>query len=87
MVDMFYRCSNLTSLDVSNFNTELVTDMSVMFSGCSNLTSLDVSKFDTSSVTYGYDMFLSCDNLKGKVKVTQGKWTLTGYDDYVVFSE
>lgn len=61
--------------------------MSDMFRGCSNLTSLDVSKFDTSSVTYGYDMFLSCDNLKGKVKVTQGKWTLTGYDDYVVFSE
>ena len=31
---MFGGCSNLTSLNVSNFNTENVTDMLSMFYGC-----------------------------------------------------
>ena len=48
---MFYRCSNVTSLDVSNFDTSKVTDMSWMFRECSNLTSLDLSSFDTTNVT------------------------------------
>ena len=48
---MFSNCENLTSLDVSNFNTQNVTDMSAMFNECSNLTSLDVSKFDTKNIT------------------------------------
>ena len=34
---MFYECKSLTSLDVSNFNTSNVTDMSKMFSNCANL--------------------------------------------------
>ena len=48
---MFYGCSGLTSLDVSGFNTDNVTDMGWMFAGCSGLTSLDVSGFNTSNVT------------------------------------
>lgn len=42
---MFERCSSLTSLDVSNFNTSNVTAMSSMFYDCSSLTGLDVSNF------------------------------------------
>ena len=49
--NMFYRCSSLTSLDVSNFNTSNVTYISSMFFRCSSLTSLDVSHFNTSKVT------------------------------------
>ena len=60
---MFYYCSNLTSLDVSEFNTSNVTTMSYMFYYCSNLTSLDVSGFDTSKVTNMRYMFYSCSNL------------------------
>ena len=37
---MFYYCSSLTSLDLSNFNTNNVTDMRSMFYNCSSLTSL-----------------------------------------------
>ena len=37
---MFAFCSLLTSLDLSNFNTGNVTDMSYMFSGCSNIESI-----------------------------------------------
>ena len=60
---MFHQCINLTSLDVSNFNTSNVTSMYGMFSGCKSLTSLDVSNFDTSKVTYMNNMFNNCSNL------------------------
>ena len=63
MYDMFYGCSSLTSLNVSNFDTSKVTNMSYMFEFCSSLTNLDVSEFDTSKVTTMQDMFYNCNNL------------------------
>ena len=45
MKTMFCGCSTLKKLDVSGFNTKLVTDMSNMFLGCKNLKDLDVSNF------------------------------------------
>ena len=60
---MFYGCSGLTSLDVSNFNTANVTEMWSMFSGCSGLTSLDVSNFNTANVTYMGYLFEGCSSL------------------------
>ena len=63
MNSMFYRCSSLTSLDVSHFDTSNVTNMGSMFNGCSGLTSLDVSHFDTSNVTYMGSMFSNCSSL------------------------
>ena len=63
MKQMFYQCSSLTSLDVSNFNTQNVTTTSNMFYQCSSLTSLDVSNFNTQNVkTMGY-MFYQCSSL------------------------
>ena len=63
MVYMFYRCSSLSSLDVSHFNTANVTMMNGMFDGCSSLTSLDVSNFNTTNVKNMESMFAYCDNL------------------------
>ena len=63
MKQMFYNCSRLTSLDVSNFNTGNVTDMSYMFSQCSSLTSLDLSSFNTGNVTDMSYMFYQCSSL------------------------
>ena len=51
---MFSGCTNLTSLDVSNFDTGKVRKMTAMFSRCEKLESLDVSHFNTSNV---YDMW------------------------------
>ena len=61
---MFYNCSNLTTLDLSNFNTSNVTNMNSMFSNCSNITNLDLSSFSTSNVTNMYAMFDRCSSLK-----------------------
>ena len=55
--------ARLTSLDVSNFDTENVNDMSYMFSSCINLTSLDVSNFDTSKASNMSAMFSACKKL------------------------
>ena len=63
MREMFYRCSGLTSLDVSHFNTQNVTDMYGMFYRCSGLTSLDVSHFNTQNVTNMGEMFSGCSGL------------------------
>ena len=37
---MFYNCNNLTSLDLSNFDTSKVTNMNSMLYGCLNLSSI-----------------------------------------------
>jgi len=37
MKSMFYFCSSLKELDISNFNTYNVYDMSYMFFKCSSL--------------------------------------------------
>jgi surface protein len=63
MNSMLYNCSNLTSLDLSNFITSSVTDMRFMFNDCSKLTSLDLSNFDTSKVYTMWFMFNDCNSL------------------------
>ena len=44
---MFYKCVNLTSLDLSSFQTENVISMKSMFNSCSSLKQLDLSNFNT----------------------------------------
>ena len=50
MGSMFSGCNSLSSLDLSNFNTQNVTDMSYMFCGCNSLSSIDLSNFNTQNV-------------------------------------
>ena len=58
MSGMFRDCAALAELDISNFATDIVTDMSHMYSGCSKMTSIaGLSNFDTSSVTNMSGMF------------------------------
>ena len=45
MEEMFYECSSLTSLDLSNFTTNFLYNVNKMFKGCSNLEYLDISNF------------------------------------------
>lgn len=43
---MFAYCSELKSLDISNFTSENVTTMSTMFCMCRKLEYIDMSSFD-----------------------------------------
>ena len=63
MSNLFYYCTKLTSLDLSNFNTINVTIMSSMFSECSDLTTLNLSNFNTINVTNMSRMFHNCQKL------------------------
>ena len=47
---MFSGCQSLKAINVSNFVTSNVSDMSFMLSGCKSLTSIDVSHFNTINV-------------------------------------
>ena len=48
---MFNGCSSLKELNLSNFNTNKVIDMSSMFSRCSSLKKLNLNNFNTDNVT------------------------------------
>ena len=61
---LFFGCSSLININVSNFNTENVTDMECMFLNCSSLTFLDLSSFNTSNVKNMSHMFHGCSSLK-----------------------
>ena len=62
MSGMFYKCQNLSSLNLTNFNTEKVTKMSWMFSNL-KLSSLDLSTFNTEEGRDMFNMFSFCQNL------------------------
>ena len=60
---MFYNLVNLTSLDVSSFDTSKVRGMGNMFFGDEKLTTLDLSNFDTRSLTNMDKMFYGMSSL------------------------
>ena len=61
---MFSGCSSLGYINLSNFNSENVTNMREMFSGCSSLIYVDLSKFNTKNVTDMEGVFSYCSSLK-----------------------
>ena len=56
--------SGIKSLDLSDWKTSNVEDMSYMFSWCTELESLNLSGWDTSKVRSMTEMFRYCVNLK-----------------------
>ena len=61
--NMFRDCSNLTEIDLSNFDTSKITNMNSMFQGCTSLHSINLSNIDTSSVGNMVNMFNECSFL------------------------
>ena len=55
--------NQITSFDLTKYDTSNVTNMSQMFQSCNGLTSLDFTNFDTSKVTDMSYMFYYCTNL------------------------
>ena len=58
----FRGCSSLTSLNLSNFNTNNVNNMSYMFCDYSKLTSLNLSNFNINNVNNVNDMLYNLLN-------------------------
>jgi surface protein len=55
--NMFGKLTSIASLNLTDYDTSKVTNMSLMFWNCSSLESIDLSHFDTSSVTLMSAMF------------------------------
>ena len=47
---IFYNCINIIEVDMTNFDTSLITDMTEMFSMCHSLKSLNVQNLNTAKV-------------------------------------
>ena len=60
---MFGLCRRIKKLDLSNFNTNEVTNMSEMFMYCNGLEELNITSFNTSNVSFMNDMFNTCNSL------------------------
>ena len=63
MRKMFYNCSSLLFLDLSNLITYNVTNMSYMFFECKSLMELDIINFKTYNVYDMSNMFYGCQSL------------------------
>ena len=71
---LFYKIADgVKSLDLSDWRTSNVVNMSGMFAYCENLEKLDLSGWETSNVVNMSGMFAHCENLKeldlSKVKI------------------
>ena len=54
MSNMFYGCTNLKELDLSNFDMSNVTSMQSMFNMCSSLLKLDIRTFTNTNIISSY---------------------------------
>ena len=69
MSRMLSKCSSLKKLNLSNFSTIVVTDMSFMFNECSSLKELNIANFDNLYLKNIICMFVGCsDELKNKLR-------------------
>jgi surface protein len=84
MSEMFSSCTKLEELNVSNFNTSKVKNMTWMFYNCKSLKKLNLASFDTSNVESMGSMFEWCESLTeldisnfntSKVKETSGMFS------------
>ena len=62
--NMFNGYKNLSSVDLSKFDSSKVTEMYSIFANCSSLKSLDLSNFDTSNVVNIHGLFNGANSLE-----------------------
>ena len=61
---MFYECSSLASIDLSNFKSDNIKNINGMFYECSSLTFLNLYNLKTDNVTDMSYIFYECSSLK-----------------------
>ena len=61
---MFYGCSSLTNINLSNFNVKNISDIFGIFFGCSSLTNINLSNLNINNVSKMESIFWGCSSLK-----------------------
>ena len=81
---MFYGCTSLTDLDLSNFNTKNDTNMNNMFDGCNSLTNINFANFNTQNVSNIRNIFYGCTSLINFIVLIKRIYILlnTNFIDY-----
>lgn len=78
LTNMLKGCTSLESVDLSNFDTSLVEEMSSLFAGCAELKVLDISYFYFKSQDASKDILDGVENLK-----YISLFNITGYTDHI----
>lgn len=60
---LFENCEYLNTVEISNWNTDIVTSCSSMFRGCTALNSLFLEMWDTRNITDTSYMFYNCSRI------------------------
>ena len=60
---MFYECNQLTTLDLSSFNTRSAQTLQNMFYNCNSLNSLTLGDFNNVNVNNMNSMFFGCNSI------------------------
>ena len=63
MNNLLHNCYSLTSINLYNFNTNKITDISGLFSNCTSLKSLNLSNLNTKNISDMNSMFFNCSSL------------------------
>lgn len=63
-MQMFASCKNLSYLNLDNWNTSGLTNLSYVFYECENLEELNLNHFNVNNVTRMDYMFYGCKKLK-----------------------
>ena len=61
---MFYGCSSLTSIDLSNFDVSKITNFQYMFYNCKSLQTINLNSFKLDNAESIQRMFMNCISLK-----------------------
>ena len=63
MGEMFRDCTQITTVDLTNFDTSQVSRMNGLFRGCTNLQTMDMSGIDMTSMNMVNTWFYGCSSL------------------------
>ncbi|MDO5133374.1 MAG: BspA family leucine-rich repeat surface protein, partial [Eubacteriales bacterium] len=64
MIDLFFGCESLKSIDMSTWDTSGITSVHGVFYDCKSLKKLDVTTWDTSKMGDMSALFRNCENLE-----------------------
>ena len=67
---LFKGCKSLSSIDLSNFNTDKLENMNGMFYECEKLNEINLNNFNTKNVTDMDNLFDGCKSLKKSNVIT-----------------
>ena len=85
MSGMFFNCSSLSKLNLSNFNAQNVEFMDLMFGQCSSLSNINLANFITQNATSMHRLFEGCSSLKKSNIITKDKKILEKFEDYYLY--